>query len=156
MESWIFLAVILLIAALGKNESLLIASVVIMALKLLWHFLPQIEKFFELLSAKGINWGVTLISITILVPIATGRIGLKDLVNAFRSPIGWIAIICGIFVAVLSARGVNLIAQSPEVTVALVLGTIIGVVVLKGVAAGPVIAAGMTYFLFSCFQFFFK
>lgn len=143
MESWLFLGIILLVAFFGKNKSLIIATGVVLALKLV----PGNKQIFDILHANGINWGVTIISIAILVPIATGAIGLKDLMRAFSSPIGWVAIFCGILVAVLSANGVNLIAQSPEVTVALVLGTIIGVVFLKGVAAGPVIAAGITYWL---------
>ena len=69
----------------------------------------------------------------------------NDLWKAFRTPAGWIAIAAGIAVAILSKYGVNQLAAVPQVTVALVLGTIIGVVVFKGVAAGPVIASGMTY-----------
>lgn len=141
VESWIFLLLIALVAFLGKNQSLLIAVGVVIALKLI----PLAAPVLTLIHAKGINWGVTIISIAILVPIATGEIGLRDLINAFKSPIGWVAIVCGILVAMLSAKGVGLIADSPEVTVALVLGTIIGVVFLKGIAAGPVIAAGITY-----------
>lgn len=141
MESWLFLGVILLIALLAKNQSLVIATVAVLLLK----FLPHSDKILTTLNQKGINWGVTLISATILVPIATGDIVLKDLLNTLKSPLGWVATICGILVAILSARGVGLIAQSPEVTVALVFGTIVGVVFLKGVAAGPVIAAGITY-----------
>lgn len=143
MESWLFLGIILLVAFLGKNKSLIIATGAVLVLKLI----PENQKIFDVIHTNGINWGVTIISIAILVPIATGKIGLKDLMRAFASPMGWLAIFCGILVAILSANGVNLIAESPEVTVALVLGTIIGVVFLKGVAAGPVIAAGITYWL---------
>ncbi len=141
VESWLFLGIIALVAFFGKNQSLLIAAGVVLLLKLI----PQNEKIMTLINTKGINWGVTIISVAILIPIATGDIGLKDLLNAFRSPLGWFAIFCGIAVALLSAKGVGLISQSPEVTVALVVGTIIGVVFLRGVAAGPVIAAGLTY-----------
>ncbi|MCD4926570.1 DUF441 family protein, partial [Enterococcus faecalis] len=72
MESWLFLLLIALIAFVAKNQSLLIASVVVLALKAL----PNSAKIMSWLSDKGINLGVTIISITILVPIATGQIGL--------------------------------------------------------------------------------
>ena len=150
MESWLFLGIILLVALLAKNQSLLIATLAVLVLKLL----PQSDKILTTLNQKGINWGVTLISATILVPIATGDIVLKDLLNTLKSPLGWVATICGILVAILSARGVGLIASSPEVTVALVFGTIVGVVFLKGVAAGPVIAAGITYCIMQAIQVF--
>lgn len=143
VESWLFLGLILVVALLSQNHSLIIATAVVLLIKLF----PQSGKLYTLLSAQGINWGVTIISIAILVPIATGKIGFRDLLNAFKTPAGFIAVGCGIFVAVLSARGVGLLAQSPEITVALVFGTIVGVVVFKGIAAGPVIASGMTYVL---------
>lgn len=150
MESWLFLLLIALIAFVAKNQSLLIASVVVLALKAL----PNSAKIMSWLSDKGINLGVTIISITILVPIATGQIGLKDLIHSFKTPMGWLGILCGILVAVLSSKGVGLINQSPEITVALVFGTILGVVFLKGIAAGPIIASGMMYVIITTFQAF--
>lgn len=145
MESWLFLALVLLIAMFGHNPSLIIATIVVMALKLI----PYTAKWLPLIQHKGINWGVTVISVAILIPIATGQIDFNDLWAAFKSPAGWIAILAGIAVAILSKYGVNQLAAVPQVTVALVLGTIIGVVVFKGVAAGPVIASGMTYCIVS-------
>ncbi len=135
MESWLFLALVLLIAIFGHNSSLIIATVVVMVLKLI----PYTAKWLPLIQHKGINWGVTVISVAILIPIATGQIGFNDLWAAFKTPAGCIA------VALLSKYGVNQLAAVPQVTVALVLGTIIGVVAFKGIAAGPVIASGMTY-----------
>lgn len=148
MESWLFLGLILMIALLAKNTSLILATLVVMILK----FLPLTSKLMTLIEKQGINWGVTIISVAILIPIATGRISFNDLLQVFHSPAGWIAIGCGILVAVLSKQGVSLLATSPQITVALLLGTIIGVVALQGVAAGPVIASGIAYCIFSILQ----
>lgn len=147
MGSWLFLLLILLIAFIAKNQSLLLATGIVLLIKLL----PMSKDIFPWLYAKGINIGVTIITITILIPIATGEIGLKDLLETFKSPLGWVAIFCGGLVAVLSSKGVGLIASDPQVTVALVFGTILGVVFLKGIAAGPVIAAGITYSIMQLF-----
>ncbi|MGX4644985.1 MULTISPECIES: DUF441 domain-containing protein [Holzapfeliella] len=141
MESWIFLALILAVSIFGKNTSLIVATLAVMLFKLV----PYSTKVLSYVEAKGMNVGITIISMAILVPIATGRITFKDLLEAFKTPSGYIAVACGILVAILSAKGVGLLAQSPEITVALVFGTIFGVVFLKGIAAGPVIASGMTY-----------
>ena len=65
MESWLFLGVILIIALIAKNQSLMIATLAILVLKLI----PHSDKFLSILNKQGINWGVTLISATILVPI---------------------------------------------------------------------------------------
>lgn len=152
MQSWLFLGLILAVALLGKNKSLIIATVAVMILKLIPF---TYDKWFPVIQAKGINWGVTIISVAILIPIATGKIGFNDLFNAFKTPAGWIAILAGIAVAILSKYGVDQLATVPQVTVMLVLGTIIGVVAFKGVAAGPVIASGMTYLIISIFNLHF-
>ena len=123
MESWLFLGIILLVAILAKNQSLMIAAAFVL----------------------------TIITAAILIPIATGEIGLRDLLEAFKSPIGWVAVFCGGLVAVLSSKGVGLIASDPQITVALVFGTILGVVFLRGIAAGPVIASGITYCILQVF-----
>ena len=96
MESWLFLALVLVVALVGKNMSLIIATGVVMALKLI----PFASTWLPVIQAKGINWGVTVISVAILIPIATGQIGFKDLINTFKSPAGWIAILAGIAVVV--------------------------------------------------------
>ena len=146
MESWLF-TTDCLDCVCCKNQSLLIASVVVLALKAL----PNSAKIMSWLSDKGINLGVTIISITILVPIVTGQIGLKDLIQSFKTPMGWLGILCGILVAVLSSKGVGLINQSPEITVALVLERFLASF-LKGIAAGPIIASGMMYVIITTFQ----
>lgn len=130
MESWLFLGLIMLVAVLAKNQSLMLATGFILLVK----FIPASKDFLTWLQGKGINIGVTIITAAILVPIATGDIGLKDLLDAFKSPMGWVAIFCGGLVAVLSSKGVGLIATDPQITVALVFGTILGVVFLKGIA----------------------
>ena len=85
MESWLFLLGILAIAIVGKNKSLIIGVSAVMVLKLI----PQTQNFLKLLQTQGINWGVTVISAAIMVPIATGEIGFKELLNVIKSPAGW-------------------------------------------------------------------
>lgn len=148
MESWLFLIGILLVSWLGKNQSLMIATIAVLLFKLL----PNSAKLFSIIDKQGINWGVTIISVAILVPIATERIGIMDLINSFKSPVGWIAVACGILVSLLSYQGVGFLSASPEVTVALVMGTIIGVVFMNGIAAGPIIASGIAYLIIQLLQ----
>ena len=88
MESWLFLGLILLVGAVSKNQSIIIASIFVMILK----FLPFTDNIMLEFKKKGINWGVLVITIAILIPIATKEIGFLDLKNAYKSPIGWVAI----------------------------------------------------------------
>jgi len=149
-ESILFLSLLLVIAFIAKNQSLIIAVIVLLVLKLFGFD----SKVFSYIQAKGINWGVTIITIAVLAPIASGAIGFKDLSGAFKTPYAWIALISGIVVAMLAKGGVTLLASDPHITTALVLGTIIAVSIFKGVAVGPLIGAGIAYMAMKLFEFF--
>ena len=152
MESFIFLGLILLVGAITQNKSIVYATIFVLILKVLFNITESyklkgidIQNFMIQFRKEGINWGVLVITVAILIPIATGEIGFSHLLNAFKSPIGWIAIISGISVSILSSKGVGLLSGQPEITVALVIGTIMGVVFLKGFSAGPGIASGINF-----------
>ncbi|WP_207789149.1 DUF441 domain-containing protein [Neobacillus terrae] len=137
----VFLIMLLVIGLIAKNQSLMIAVGVLILLKII-----GLEgKSFSFLQSKGINWGVTIITIAVLAPIASGEIGFRDLSSSFRSPFAWIALISGIVVAMLAKGGVSLLSEDPQITTALVMGTILAVSVFKGVAVGPLIGAGIAY-----------
>jgi uncharacterized membrane protein (DUF441 family) len=146
----LFLLLLLIIGLIAKNNSLLIAIVVLLVLKL-----GGLEtKSFTFIQSKGINWGVTVITIAVLAPIASGEIGFKDLTGAFKSPLAWVALISGMAVALLAKGGVSLLQNDPHITTALVLGTILSVSIFKGVAVGPLIGAGIAYTAMKIIDFF--
>lgn len=146
----IFLAVLLVISLLAKNQSLIIAVIVLLAIKLL----GLEAKILPFIQQKGINLGVIIITISVLVPIATGEIGIKHLFDAMKSYYAWIALISGIIVALLAKGGIHLLANDPHITTALVFGTIIAVTLFNGIAVGPLIGAGIAYFFMKIFTTF--
>ena len=163
MESFIFLGLILLVGAITQNKSIVYATIFVLILKVLFNITESyklkgidIQNFMIQFRKEGINWGVLVITVAILIPVATGEIGFSHLLNAFKSPIGWVAIISGITVSILSSKGVGLLSGQPEITVALVIGTIMGVVFFKGIAAGPVIASGITFCILIIIELVFK
>ena len=149
-SSTIFLLVLLALALLAKNNSLIFAIGFLLVVKIF----RLGDKLFPLLESKGINIGVTIITIAVLVPIATGAIGFKELTGALKSPVGWIAIFSGLFVALLAKNGIDVLSSNPHITTALVFGTILAVVAFKGVAVGPLIAAGIAYVLLKIFNLY--
>jgi len=149
-ESVLFLVLLLVIGFFAKNSSLMIAIAVLLALKV-----GGLDtKAFTFIQSKGINWGVTIITIAVLAPIASGDIGFRDLTGAFKSYYAWIALISGMLVALLAKGGVKLLADDPQITTALVLGTILSVSIFKGVAVGPLIGAGIAYTAMRIYSFF--
>jgi uncharacterized membrane protein (DUF441 family) len=148
-QSLLFLALLLSIGLIAKNKSLIIAVSVLILLKVI-----GVEtKAFTQIQSKGIDWGVTVITIAVLAPIASGDIGFKDLGGAFKSPLAWIALVSGIVVALLAKGGVILLAKDPHITTALVLGTILAVLLFKGVAVGPLIGAGIAFVAMKLYEF---
>lgn len=140
-HSTLFMLIILAIGLFAKNQALIIAVVVLLAIR--WVGLG--DKLLPVIQTKGINVGVTIITIAVLVPIVTGEIGFRDLQEALKSSYAWIALFSGIFVAVIAANGIELLQTDPHITVALVAGTILAVAVFNGVAVGPLIGAGIAY-----------
>jgi uncharacterized membrane protein (DUF441 family) len=150
LQPMLFLLTLLAIGFLAKNQSLIFAVLVLLVMKI-----AGVEaKTFSLIQGKGINWGVTIITIAVLAPIASGDIGFKDLSGAFKSPYAWIALVSGMAVALLAKGGVTLLAEDPHITTALVLGTILAISLFKGVAVGPLIGAGIAYTAMKLFDFF--
>ncbi|USK43370.1 DUF441 domain-containing protein [Cytobacillus oceanisediminis] len=149
-QSLIFLILLLGIGVIAKNQSLIITVFVLIVLKAA----GLDSKAFSFLQSKGINWGVTIITIAVLAPIASGEIGFRDLGGAFKSPYAWVALVSGIAVALLAKGGIVLLAEDPHITTALVLGTILAVSLFKGVAVGPLIGAGIAYMAMKIFELF--
>lgn len=145
-----FLLLLLVIGLVAKNNSLIFAVAFLLIMKVF----GMDSKFFGFIQSKGINWGVTVITIAVLAPIASGDIGFKDLTGAFKSPYAWIALISGMAVALLAKGGVTLLVKDPHITTALVIGTILAVSLFKGVAVGPLIGAGIAYLAMRVFEFF--
>ena len=137
----LFLLLLLAIALVAKNQSLLFAVGFLIVIKAV----GLDQKLFPVIQSKGINWGVTVITIAVLVPIATGDIGFKQLGEAMKSYYAWIAIGAGIAVALIAKNGLTLLENDPHITTALVIGTILAVALFGGVAVGPLIGAGIAY-----------
>ncbi|WP_188206401.1 DUF441 domain-containing protein [Alkalibacillus aidingensis] len=139
--STLFLLILLGLGFIAKNQAILIAVYILLGIKL-FNLEDRLLPFVE---AKGIFIGVIIITIAVLVPIATGEIGFAELFDSMKSYYAWIAVASGAFVAYVAKDGLDLLANEPHLTTALVLGTILGVVFLQGVAVGPLIGAGIAY-----------
>ena len=72
MESWIFLFIILIVGYISKNLSIVYPTIFVMILK----FLPFTRNFMTILRQKEINWGIMVITVAILIPIAIKKEGI--------------------------------------------------------------------------------
>lgn len=74
------------------------------------------------------------------------------MISVFKQPVSLAGIAAGIIVAYLGGRGVSLLGNQPLVVTGILLGTIIGVALFKGVPVGPLIAAGGMGVILQLFQ----
>ena len=99
---WIELLFIglLVVAIITGNKTVGISAAIVLALRLL-----RITPALELFSAKGINWGIIILTVGFLAPLALGKYSLEQVITVLKSPAGWIAIACGALVAVFGRMG---------------------------------------------------
>ena len=97
-----------------------------------------------------------MITVAVLAPIATGKIGFAQLKDSLTSYAAWIAVVAGILVAIFGKYGVQFLQSDPQMTAALVLGTVLAVAIFQGVAVGPIIGGGIAYVLVKLFESVFK
>jgi len=141
--------IILVLSVIGNNHSVSIAALVLLLIKILGF-----ETWFPVIESHGISFGITILTMAVLVPIAQGRISTISMLEAFKTPLGIIAIIIGIFVALAASQGVTFMAGTPESVTAIIIGTIIGVCFFHGLAVGPLIAGGIVSLIISFFGLF--
>ena len=145
-SEYLMLLLILALGIIGHNTTVAYAVIIVLVLKLL-----GLTAMLDILSVNGLNWGIVLLLAAILVPIATGDVTIANMIDAFKSPLGVAAIVCGVLAAMAGGGGVALLKNDPHIVAALIIGTIIGVCFFRGVAVGPLIAGGMTYALMKLF-----
>ena len=96
-SEYLMLLVILALGIIGHNSTVAYAVLIVLILKLL-----GLTAMLDFLSANGLNWGIVLLLAAILVPVATGDVTIANMIDAFKSPLGVAAIVCGILAAMAS------------------------------------------------------
>jgi len=146
-EGTVILLLILAAGLLGGNELVSISAAVMVVLQAVgWNY------GFRFLEEHAIQLGVTFLLLGLLLPFATGRVGLALTLSSLTKPAGLIAVIVGTLAAHLAAQGVAMLRMYPEVLVGLVIGSVIGVYFLGGIPAGPLVAAGIAATLYRLVQ----
>ena len=132
------LIVLLACGVFSQNTAVTIAAAVLIVFRI-----TPLSEFFPLLQQHGLNLGIIILTIGVLTPIASGKLPGEAILKSFLSWKSLLAIAIGVFVAWLGGRGVKLMTNQPDVVAGLLIGTVAGVAVLRGVPVGPLIAAGI-------------
>lgn len=134
-----FLLVLILVGILGKSNILATAACILLVVKL-----TRLYTLFPILERRGLELGLLFLMISVLVPFATGKVHPKEILGSFVSVPGILAIIGGTLATYMNGQGLNMLKIEPEMMVGLVVGGIIGIIFLRGIPVGPLMAAGLT------------
>ncbi|MFC5467897.1 DUF441 domain-containing protein [Cohnella suwonensis] len=149
MYGELVLVALIVIGLIGRSSIITTAACILLIIKLthLDRYLPAIER-------RGIELGLLFLTLAVLVPFASGRVQPKDLVAAFTGWTGWVALAGGAIGAFLNSRGLDTLRADPQLIVGIVLGSIAGVLLLRGIPVGPLMAAGISAMLIKLVQLF--
>ena len=148
MKGEILLFILILVGLMGRSHIITTAACVLLIVKLvaLDRFLPTIER-------RGLELGLLFLTMGVLVPFASERISAKDIGSVFTSIPGILALIGGALATYMNGKGLALLKIDPELIVGLVIGSIFGILFMRGIPVGPLMAAGITAFLLKIFTF---
>ncbi|PZE22064.1 DUF441 domain-containing protein [Paenibacillus xerothermodurans] len=150
MNGDILLVLLIIIGLIGRSHIITTAACVLLIVKLisLDRFLPSIER-------RGLELGLLFLTMGVLVPFASEKISVKDVTSVFTSWPGILALLGGAIATYMNGKGLELLKIDPQLIVGLVIGSIFGIIFLRGIPVGPLMAAGITAFLLKLFTFVF-
>lgn len=141
-EDRLILLVIFALGVIARNPLIVASAGILLVLQAL-----NVSVFFRYMHTRGIEAGLILLLLAVMVPFATGRIRLADVATAFTSVTGVAGVIGGLLASSISAPGVVLLKDQPEIIVGLVVGSVLGMIFLRGIPVGPLAAAGFAALL---------
>jgi uncharacterized membrane protein (DUF441 family) len=95
------------------------------------------------LEQRGLEIGLVLLMLHILTPAATDKLTKADLYSVVSFK-GFLALVAGALATKLNGDGLNLMNASPEIIFGMTVGTVLGILFLRGTPCGPVMAAAVT------------
>jgi uncharacterized membrane protein (DUF441 family) len=135
--------IVLLLLGLWARSSLVAAAAAVLLLIRLAH----LDFLLPILEERGVKIGLLFLTVAMLVPFALGQVNLKEVVRSLGTLPGILAVIGGAVATHVNGRGLGMLAAHSELMIALIIGSIIGIVVWGGIPVGPLMAAGLTYLM---------
>lgn len=143
------LVALLLVGIVAHSNLIATAASVLLVIKF-----TNLNMMFPLLEKRGLELGLLFLMLSILVPLANGKVSVRDILYNTVSLPGILAVAGGAAATHLNAQGLKLLKVDPEIIFGMVIGSILGIVLLHGVPVGPLMAAGIAALLMPLLKFF--
>ncbi|MBT2759654.1 DUF441 domain-containing protein [Paenibacillus sp. FSL W8-0187] len=126
------------IGIISSNSAVTIAMLALLLIRV-----TGFQQAFPWLEKYGLTLGIIILTIGVMSPLASGKMSLQTIGESFLNWKSLLAIAVGMLVAYLGGRGATLMGSNPTVVAGLLVGTVLGVALFRGVPVGPLIAAGL-------------
>ncbi|MCF6094165.1 DUF441 domain-containing protein [Microaerobacter geothermalis] len=147
MAGEIMLIILIIIGLLGRSHIIATAASILLILKL-----TSLERFFPAVERRGLELGLLFLTMAVLVPFANGKITWKEVSPLFTTFMGLAAFFGGAVATYMNGKGLDLLKMDPQLIVGLVIGSIFGIIFLRGIPVGPLMAAGITALIIKVYQ----
>jgi uncharacterized membrane protein (DUF441 family) len=135
--------VALLLLGLWAGSGLVAASAaVLLAIRVV-----KLQALLPILSESGITIGLLFLTLVMLVPFAVGRVDFRQVLRTLTTWPGIAALLAGAIATHLNGQGLDILTHHSELMVAIILGSIIGIVIWGGIPVGPLMAGGLMYMM---------
>lgn len=148
-SSTLLMLLILLLGILGKSSIIAAAAGILVVLQV-----TNMQFLYPILEERGLELGLLFLVISVLVPFASGKVSPQEISHSFFNITGLIAMLSGLVATRINSRGLEFLQQEPSVIIGLVLGSILGVVFLRGIPVGPLMAGGIAALVMGIFGYF--
>lgn len=142
MNPDLLLVILIIVGLIGRSPIIATAASLLLILKL-----THLERFFPAVERRGLEIGLLFLTIAVLVPFAAGRISINQVLSVFTTIPGILALAGGALATYMNGKGLDLLKVDPQMIVGLVIGSIFGILFLRGIPVGPLMAAGITALL---------
>ncbi|MHB1420905.1 MAG: DUF441 domain-containing protein [Bacillota bacterium] len=143
----LLLLAILLLGIVGKSNIVAAAAAILLVIQF-----TNLQSLYPLLERRGLELGLLFLMLSVLVPFAAGRVPLDQIPKSFITVLGLIAIVSGALATHLNARGLEMLQREPYMMIGLVVGSIAGIILFRGIPVGPLMAGGIAVILMKIVQ----
>jgi uncharacterized membrane protein (DUF441 family) len=143
------LIIFIIVGVVGRVSIISVAASLLLVLRML-----SFGRFFPMLERRSLELGLLFLMVSILVPLASGRIDARDMLKTIFSPLGLLTIAAGIVATVINAKGLNLLQAYPSLLICVVIGSVAGIVLFGGMPVGPLMATAIAALVISCVNWF--
>jgi uncharacterized membrane protein (DUF441 family) len=150
MNGDVLLVVLIVVGLIGRSHIITMAACVLLIVKLI-----HLERYLPTIERRGLELGLLFLTMGVLVPFASNRITYREVLNVFTTWPGILALVGGTLATYMNGKGLELLKIDPQLIVGLVIGSIIGILFLRGIPVGPLMAAGITALLIKMFSLLF-